>query len=113
MPDDLAHVIQRLIAKDQSQRYASAAGALQDLQTGRPLADGLIDAAVAEAEAAAAAAIRKKKRVRNLSVLMSGLLVVLLALIGFEVLKPKAKAAAGPCRRSDPRDNFRLLSRAE
>jgi serine/threonine-protein kinase len=91
VPDDLARVIQRLIAKDQSQRYASAAEALADLHTGGPLADGLIDAAVAEAEAAAAAAARKKKRVRTLAVLSGGLFVVLLALIGFELLKPKPK----------------------
>jgi serine/threonine-protein kinase len=91
VPDDLAHVIQRLIAKDQSQRYASAPEALQDLHIGRSLADGLIDAAVAEAEAVAAAAVRRKKRVRTLAVLSGGLLVVLLALIGFELLKPKPK----------------------
>jgi serine/threonine-protein kinase len=91
VPDDLAHVIQRLIAKDQSQRYATATEALQDLHSGRPLADGLIDAAVAEAEAHAAAAARKKKRIRNLAVLTSGLLAVLLALAGFEFLKPKPK----------------------
>ena len=91
VPDDLAHVVQRLIAKDRSQRYATAPEALQDLQSGGPLADGLIDAAVAEAEAAAAAATRRKKRIRNLSLLSSGLLAVLLALVGFEVLKPKPK----------------------
>ena len=32
VPEDLAHVIQRLIAKDQSQRYRSAHEALRDLQ---------------------------------------------------------------------------------
>ncbi len=33
VPEDLAHVIQRLIAKDQSQRYRSAHEALRDLQS--------------------------------------------------------------------------------
>jgi serine/threonine-protein kinase len=91
VPDDLAHVIQRLIVKDQSQRYGSAVEVLQDLQTGRPLADGLIDAAVAEAEAAAAAGLRRKKRIRALSVLCGGMFVVLLALIGFKLLNPPPK----------------------
>jgi len=57
VPEDLAHVIQRLIAKDQSQRYRSAHEALRDLQAGRPLVNSLPDAADPEAEAEAAAAV--------------------------------------------------------
>jgi tRNA A-37 threonylcarbamoyl transferase component Bud32 len=91
VPDDLARVIQRLIAKDQSQRYASAAEALRDLQTGRPVADGLIDAAVAEAEAATAEAARRKKRMRTLSIFCGGAAVVLCALIALAVLSRKPK----------------------
>lgn len=90
VPDDLARVVQGLIAKDQSQRYASAVDALRDLQTRGPsAADGMIDAAVAEAEAAAAQAARRKKRLRNLSLLCSAVAVVLLALIFFQAFRHK------------------------
>ena len=34
VPDDLAHVIQRLVAKDQSARYRTAQEALNDLEKG-------------------------------------------------------------------------------
>jgi eukaryotic-like serine/threonine-protein kinase len=93
VPDDLAHVIQRLIAKDQSQRYARAEEALRDLQTGRPLADGMSDAGDPEAEAEAALAARKKKRIRNLSMFCGGVAIVLCLLIAMVISnrKPKPK----------------------
>ena len=98
VPEDLAHVIQRLIAKDQSQRYRSAHEALRDLQAGGAVVDGLPDAADPEAEAEAAAAARRKKRVRNLSVLAGGVVVVLCLLIVMIVLnRPKKPSKArGP-----------------
>ncbi|MCR4413242.1 MAG: serine/threonine protein kinase [Thermoguttaceae bacterium] len=40
VPPDLAHVIERLAAKDQAQRYHSAAEVLEDLRAGRALAAG-------------------------------------------------------------------------
>ena len=112
VPDDLAHVIQRLIAKDQSQRYASAPEALQDLQTGRPLADGLINAAVAEAESLAAAAIRKKKpSPQSLGALRRPARGA--AGVGrVRGAQAKTQAKAGPYRRTDARHDLRRLSRA-
>ena len=91
VPDDLARVIQRLIAKDQSQRYKSATEALRDLQVGRTQLSGLPDAAEPEAEAAAALANRKKKRIRNLAILSGGIGLVLCLLIAMIVLNPKPK----------------------
>ncbi|MGO9107969.1 MAG: protein kinase domain-containing protein [Thermoguttaceae bacterium] len=93
VPEDLAHVIQRLIAKDQSQRYRSAQDALCELQTGGAVVDSLPDAADPEAEAEAAAAARRKKQVRNLAILIGGVAVVLCTLILMMVLKPPKKAA--------------------
>ena len=65
VPEDLAHVIQRLIAKDQSQRYRSAHEALRDLQAPPGGINSLPDDADPEAEAEAAAALRRKKRFRQ------------------------------------------------
>jgi serine/threonine-protein kinase len=81
VPEDLARVIQRLIAKDQSQRYCSAAEALRDLQTPSGAVNGLPDPVDLEAEAEAAAAARRKKRFRNFSLLAGGAAVVLCSLI--------------------------------
>ena len=86
VPEDLAQIIQRLIAKDQSQRYRSAREALRDLRPASGYPDGagvnsLPDAANLEAEAEAAAAARRKKRMRTLSVLAGGVVVVLGLLI--------------------------------
>ncbi len=101
VPDDLARVIQRLIAKDQSQRYASAQEAIRDLQAGRgpqagAPAGGLPGAAGRDAEAEAALAARKKQRLRNLSVLCGGIAVILCLLIAMVVStrKPKPKPLA-------------------
>ena len=81
VPEDLARVIQRLISKDQSQRYRSAHEALRDLQARKAVVDSLPDVADLEAEAEAAAAARRKKRVRTLSLLAGGVAVVLCSLI--------------------------------
>ncbi len=79
VPEDLAHVIQRLIAKDQTQRYRSAQEALRDLQAPASGAGGLAPAADLEAEAEAAAAARRKKRFRQLAMFCGGAAVVLCA----------------------------------
>ena len=92
VPEDLAHVIQRLIAKDQSQRYRSAAEALRDLQTGGTALNSLPAAADLDAEAEAAAAARRKKRFRNLSILAGGAAVVLCLLIVMIILHQPKKA---------------------
>jgi len=93
VPEDLAHVIQRLIAKDQSQRYRWAHEALRDLQAPPGGINRLPDAADLEAEAEAAATARRKKKVRNLSILAGGVAVVLCALILMMVLNRPRKAA--------------------
>src|SRR5208283_3868963 len=49
VPPDLGHVVERLIAKDQAQRYRSAAEALRSLQTPPSAAGGLPPAADLEA----------------------------------------------------------------
>ena len=69
VPDDLAHVIQRLVVKDQSQRYRSAKDALWDLRVS-PLA-GLPrpEDVEAAAEAAKAAAAKRKRRKRFAAIL--------------------------------------------
>ncbi len=91
VPEDLAHVIQRLIAKDQSQRYRFAQEALRDLQAGRALVDSLPETADPEAEAQAAAAARRKKRVRNLAIVTSGVVLILCCLIAVAALKHPKK----------------------
>ncbi len=79
------------------------------MQTGRYASDGLIDAAVAEAEAAAAGAARRKKRLRNLSILSAGAAVVLVALIAFTVLNRKPKPQAGPRHGNHSRNHYRQI----
>ena len=96
VPEDLARVIQRLIAKDQSQRYRSAHEALRNLQSSRAVVDGLPDTADMEAEAEATAAARRKKRFRNLSILAGGLTVVLCSLILMIVLGHRKPLPVAP-----------------
>ncbi len=91
VPEDLAHVIQRLIAKDQSQRYHSAREALRDLQSPSGVVNSLPDEADPEAEAEAAATARRKKRVRIFSILAGGVAVVLVSLILFFALNHPKK----------------------
>ena len=81
VPEDLAHVIQRLIAKDQSQRYRSAAEALRDLQA--PAGRGRRPARRRRPGGRSRGRRRRaaKKRVRNLSILAGGVAVVLCSLI--------------------------------
>ena len=100
VPADLAHVIQRLIAKDQSQRYRSAHEALRDLQAGRAVVNSLPDAVDPEAEAEAAAAERRKKRFRNLSILAGSGVLVLCLLIMMIVLSHPKKRPPAPRRRT-------------
>ncbi len=81
VPEDLAHVIQRLIAKDQSQRYRFAHEALRDLQSSPGGGSGLPAPADLDAEAAVAEAARRKKKVRTLALLAGAVGVMLWALI--------------------------------
>jgi len=85
VPEDLARVIQRLIAKDQSQRYRSANEALRDLQTPQGGISNPPDAADLDAEAEAAAALRRKKRFKQLLVLFGGIAVILCTLIAWKL----------------------------
>jgi hypothetical protein len=98
VPEDLARVIQRLIAKDQSQRYRSAHEALRDLQASRAVVEGLPDAADPEAEAEAAAAARRKKRFKQVAALFSGIAVILFVLIAWKLASkpPKERIARRP-----------------
>ena len=86
VPDDLAKVIQRLIAKDQSQRYRSAGEALRDLQTPPGAVSGSPPAADLDAEAEAVEAVRRKKKVRNLPLVAGGVAAMLCMLIGVVML---------------------------
>ena len=63
VPEDLAHVIQSLVVKDQSRRFRSAEDAMRCLQIGRP-APVLAPPKDLEAEAAEAEAARKKRTLR-------------------------------------------------
>ena len=81
VPDDLARVIQRLIAKDQSQRYRSAGEALRELQTPPGAVSGLPPTADLDAEAEAVEAVRRKKKVRKLSLIAGGVAAMLCMLI--------------------------------
>ena len=99
VPEDLAHVIQRLIAKEQSQRYRSAAEALCDLQTGGAVLNSLPAAADLEAEAQAAAAAQRKKRLRNLSIIAGGVVVVLCLLIFMFIFNRPKKSRSRPVPR--------------
>jgi serine/threonine-protein kinase len=93
VPEDLAHVIQRLIAKDQSQRYRFAHEALRDLQSSPGGGSGLPAPADLDAEAEAAEAIRRKKKVRTLALLAGGAAVMLCVLILVMALHHPKKVA--------------------
>ena len=64
VPDDLARVIQKLVAKDQARRYGSAQEVLRELTAGPPVAEQVPDEEEAAAAAASAGAARKKRRLR-------------------------------------------------
>ena len=69
VPDDLARVIERLVIKDQSDRYQSAKDVLRDLRPAPLLAIARGAEAAAEAEAARAEAGRQKRRRRRLALI--------------------------------------------
>jgi len=90
VPDDLARVIQRMIVKDQAQRYTSAIEALRDLRPGRSMLPPAEQPPVqADLQQAAKA---KRRRVR---VLAGTLLAGLLAALAIWLLVPLQKPA-GP-----------------
>lgn len=93
VPPDLAHVVQRLVQKDQSRRYHSAAEVLADLHAdprlvaAPPVQDDAAALAAREAEA------RRRRRLRMAAVFAVGLsLVVSLALL----LPPRRPAGPPP-----------------
>jgi eukaryotic-like serine/threonine-protein kinase len=91
VPDPIAAVIQRLITKDQSQRYRTAGEALEDLQE-RPLAP---TAPLAEAEAEAAAnQARRKRRLALAAFAASAALSLGLAMLPLGRSEPKADPRA-------------------
>jgi hypothetical protein len=69
VPDDLARVIQKLVAKDQSRRYQSAQEVLHDLASGPPVIERPAEEEDPKAAAARAAAARRKRRLRLVAVL--------------------------------------------
>ncbi|MEK6270188.1 MAG: serine/threonine protein kinase [Planctomycetales bacterium] len=83
VPEDLAHVIERLVAKDPKNRYRDAQEAIRDLKIGMGKGGvGLTEAEKAEAEAAAAEEAKKKRR-KNLLIaavvsMVASMLVLLL-----------------------------------
>jgi hypothetical protein len=90
VPDDLARVIQRLVAKDQAQRYHSAQEVLRDLTTGRPVVEQIPEEEDPEAAAARTAAARRKRRLRLVAVFALALSLVLSAAMFFWGEKPPA-----------------------
>lgn len=68
VPDDLAHVIQKLVVKDQAHRYQSAQQALRELTVGPPAVEPTPEEEDAEAAAARAVAAKKKRRLRLMAV---------------------------------------------
>ena len=94
VPDDLAHVIERLTIKDQSRRYASAEEALYDLRGSQP-SHGEPPPPDPAAEMAALAAARRKRRLRVLGLVAVAVSLVLSAGILLMSNKPK-RAPAGP-----------------
>jgi eukaryotic-like serine/threonine-protein kinase len=97
VPEDLARVVEKMIAKDQSRRYRTAAEVLADLQAPRETIPQAPDQADTTAETAKIAAAKKKKRIRLFaagSLLFSILLAVFLFLPERE--KPKPKGPTGP-----------------
>jgi eukaryotic-like serine/threonine-protein kinase len=97
VPDDLARVIQRLVIKDQSQRYQSARDALRDLQAS-PVTAGLpfSDEADAAAEAAKAQAAKHKRRMRRVAVTASVCSLLLCVAMYFWFNQPPQKVPGLP-----------------
>jgi eukaryotic-like serine/threonine-protein kinase len=97
VPDDLAKVIQRLVIKDQSQRYRSAKEALQDLQASSTAA-GLTSTEEpdAAAEARRIEAIKHKRRMRYAALATSLCSLVLCAAMFYWFSLPPPIAAGPP-----------------
>jgi serine/threonine protein kinase len=92
VPEDLAKVIEKMVAKDQSRRYATAAEAIADLRVDPASIPTSPDRIDSEAEAARLAAAKKKKRMRivaGCSLTVSLLLCVFLLLPKAEKQQPK------------------------
>ena len=97
VPEDLAKVIQRLVIKDQSQRYESAKEALQDLQASSATAGlALADEPDAAAEAARTQTIKHKRRMRYSALATSICSLVLCAAMFYWFSLPPPKTAGPP-----------------
>jgi serine/threonine-protein kinase len=88
VPDDLAQIVERLIIKDQSQRYQSAKDVLRDLQPAPP---AIRQRAETVAEAAQAETVRQKRRKRRVA-----LLAVTVSLLLSALMLWPAKPKSGP-----------------
>ena len=100
VPDDLAMVIERLVAKDPKIRYRDAQEAIRDLKIGMGKGGiGLTETEKAEAEAAAAAEAAKKRRKYLLVAAVASMAVSMLLLL----LIPDAKPPK-PVKRLQPID---------
>ena len=92
VPEDLARVVERLVAKDQSRRYASAQEALQDLRGGRAAMG-----AVAPGQPAEPSPDKRKKTLRIGALAALAFSVVLSAILLF-----RGDSAPGPGGESQP-----------
>lgn len=95
VPADLAHVIEKLVAKDQSQRYRSAAEALRDLHSGSP-APAAYSPEEEEADRMAdRVAAARRKRVLRLAAVLAGsfFLIVCMQLLLSKSSGPKKPPA--------------------
>jgi serine/threonine-protein kinase len=92
VPDDLARVIQRLTAKDQSQRYQSAQDVLYDLRGGAQGGVRAVDPIQEAEQEVAAMAARRKKRNR----ILGGVAVALSLALCTYMLWPEKKEKKAP-----------------
>jgi len=92
VPPDLAHVVQRLVQKDQSRRYHSAAEVLADLRADPRLVAAPPVQEDAEALAAREAQARKRRRLRMAAIFALALSLV----VSIALLLPRRKPSGPP-----------------
>ncbi len=88
VPEDLAHVIERLVIKNPEERYRDAEEAIRDLKLGMGQQAGMTAAEKAEEEAAALEAESKKRRKKILIVAVCSLVLSLLLVVCLPFLEP-------------------------
>jgi serine/threonine-protein kinase len=94
VPDDLARVIQRMVAKDPAQRYHSAQEVLRDLRTGL-VATGMPDELVAQ-QAEAEARQAKQKRLMRLGAIFAVACSLMLSVAMLLPSKPRPVVQKDP-----------------